>query len=75
MNLLTSKAFWIEMGASFFTVTGVWLGTTTLNGAIYYLIGCGFWIVIMVKNNLWGIAPLNVFATLATLYNLWVLLK
>jgi hypothetical protein len=71
---LRSKWFWIELITSVLTILGVKYGTSTFEGAIWYLAGCVFWFYIMVARKMWGLAPLNIFATLAVADNLWKLL-
>jgi hypothetical protein len=71
MLLLRRPGFWLELGASLFTLTGIYIGSTTLIGAILYLISSGFWHVIAWSKGLHGIVPLNVATTVIALLNIW----
>jgi hypothetical protein len=63
-------AFWIEFGASVFTVAGMYLGSTTLEGAACYAVSLAFWFWLMPLKRLWGLLPLNVASAIVTAINL-----
>lgn len=60
----------IEYTASVLTIAGMLYGSTTRLGASLYLASAVFWIVIMVRKRLWGLWPMNVAGSAASLYNL-----
>lgn len=70
-SLLKTKDFWIQTAASIFTLAGVGLGTTTPYGSVIYFISCWFWVWIMVRGKLWGLAPFNVVVIIITIGNIF----
>lgn len=70
-RLLTSLDFHIEMAASTFTVSGIYLGSTTVAGSICYLVSVVFWYWLIARKKLWGLIPLNVISTAICAVNLW----
>lgn len=71
MNRFLTLKFFIELGASVFTLAGIYVGSTTTPGAICYLISLVFWFWMMYRQKMWGLAPLNIATTLIASYNLW----
>jgi hypothetical protein len=69
-RFLTLK-FFIELAASVFTLTGIYVGSTTTVGAICYLIALVFWFWMMYREKMWGLAPLNIATAVIASYNLW----
>ncbi len=69
-RFLTLK-FFIELGASVFTLAGIYVGSTTTLGAIFYLVSLVFWFWLMYRVKLWGLAPLNIATAVIASYNLW----
>ena len=67
-----TKTEWaIELGATTFTIGGMYLGSTTVPGALSYLIGVTFWFVLCYRMKIWGVMPLNVLTTVVSLLNIW----
>ena len=62
--------FLLELGASLFTLAGIYLGSTTTHGAGCYLISLVFWFWLTWARNLWGLMPLNVASLAITILNL-----
>jgi hypothetical protein len=62
---------WVELGASFGTLAGVALGTTTALGGSIYLAANGFWIALILMTRMWGLVPLTAATTVVTLWTLW----
>jgi hypothetical protein len=60
----------IDLAASLTTLVGMWLGSTTLVGAIVYLISTAFWFTLMFRRRMWGLAPLNVAALFISVINI-----
>lgn len=52
--------FGVELAASGMTLAGMFLGSTTQAGAIFYLASLFFWFALIYKRKLWGLVPLNV---------------
>ena len=71
MTFYRSLNFWIECAASFFTVAGIALGTTTGLGASLYTVCLVFWWWLTFRRELWGLLPLQAAATVVTAVNLW----
>lgn len=71
LDWLKKPRSWIELGASFGTLAGVTLGTTTATGAVVYLAANGFWIALIVMTRAWGLVPLTAATTAVTLWTLW----
>ncbi len=57
--------------ASLFTIMGVYFGTTTKWGALWYGLSMPFWWGLMFAADLWGLAPLNVALTPVAARNVW----
>jgi len=66
-----SFLFGLELGASFFTLAGIYLGSTTADGAVCYLVSLAFWFWLTWAKELWGLMPLNVASLVVTFINLW----
>lgn len=66
------KMMWaaIEGAASVFTLAGIYLGSTTVHGALFYLASLPFWFGIMIGKQAWGLLPLNVFTLVTVMINL-----
>ncbi len=64
------STLWIELSASFFTLAGMAIGSTTNHGAMCYVVGFVFWFWLMKRKALWGLIPLNVIGTIVSLTNL-----
>lgn len=62
---------WIELGASGFTLAGMYVGSTTVAGASLYLVSLVFWYALVYRQKLHGIIPLNVASTGVALLNIW----
>jgi hypothetical protein len=62
---------WIEIGASTFTLAGMFIGSTTIPGAVCYLISLVFWYALCYRKKLHGIIPLNVASTFVAAVNIW----
>lgn len=65
------RYFWlaIQLLASFTTMAGMYLGSTTLAGAAWYLGSSLVWIWLSVGQRLWGLMPLNLAAIAIELIN------
>lgn len=63
--------FCLEICASIFTLVGIYLGSTTFNGAFCYIFSGFFWFALMHTKNLWGLLPLNVVAFIISWSNLF----
>lgn len=65
------RALWLalELAASFTTLAGMALGSTTVAGASWYLVSAGAWIWLSVERRLWGLMPLNAAALLIEILN------
>ena len=66
--------FFVESGASAFTLAGIYVGSTTALGAMFYLISLIFWFWLMIRWKMWGLVPLNVATLGIVIYNLMVAL-
>lgn len=62
--------FSIEMAASLLTVSGILLGSTTLQGGALYMASLLFWFILVWRKKLWGLLPLNIFTAVVITYNL-----
>jgi len=62
---------YVEIAASILTLAGIYLGSTTLLGAIAYLGSMVFWWWLTYSRKLWGLVPLNIGSTILSAYNLW----
>jgi hypothetical protein len=62
--------FFVESGASAFTLAGIYIGSTTALGAMFYLISLIFWFWLMIRWKMWGLVPLNVATLGIVIYNL-----
>lgn len=62
---------WIELGASVFTLAGMFVGSTTTTGAFLYAVSLVFWYALVYRQKLHGIVPLNVASTVVVLLNIW----
>jgi len=60
-----------ELAASGLTLAGIYAGSTTIAGALLYLLSLVFWYAVTVKKRLWGLMPLNVATTFIVSLNLW----
>jgi hypothetical protein len=69
----THRRVWfaVELLASIFTLTGIYLGSTTFAGAALYLVALGFWFVLCAAKRLWGLMPLNIASAAVSIANLW----
>lgn len=61
----------IELAASLPTLAGIFVGSTTAQGACFYLASLVFWFWMMARKQLWGLLPLNVASLLISILNLW----
>jgi hypothetical protein len=61
----------IELAASFLTLAGIYVGSTTATGAGLYLASLVFWYALTIGRRLWGLMPLNVASTVVSTLNLW----
>jgi hypothetical protein len=66
------KHFLVELGATIFTLAGMWVGSTTLPGALLYGISLFFWFYIGWAKQLWGIMPLNILTTVVVIRNILI---
>ena len=64
------RSFVLEILASVFTVSGIYLGSTTLPGACAYAVSLVFWFWVSYRKKLHGLLPLNVATTIVTIKNL-----
>jgi hypothetical protein len=71
LEKLRDHMLWVEIGASVFTLLGIYIGSTTALGAACYLVSLVFWWWLTAVKKLWGIVPLNAASTLLSLLNLW----
>lgn len=68
------KRLAIEVGASVCTIAGLYFGTTTLPGAVWYAVGLLFWFAFVFMRGAWGLLPLNIASTVVTAIHLGTLL-
>lgn len=61
----------LEIAASGTTLTGMYLGSSTLPGASMYLLSLVFWYTLTIKRKLWGLMPLNLATTGVAAYHCW----
>jgi hypothetical protein len=61
----------LELFASAFGVTGMYLGSTTLHGAMCYAVGVPCLIGCVCIRRLWGLLPLNLAQAVVTGINLF----
>lgn len=64
--------FGIECTASVLTVTGLALGTSTLEGSLVYLLSMLPWWALLIRKRMWGLLPLNIASTLIITRNLFI---
>jgi hypothetical protein len=64
-------AFVTQLAASITTLLGVFYGTTTQAGSLWYAGSLIFWYTLMVKHKMWGLLPLNLATLAVSLYNLY----
>ena len=69
MNRKTTS-FVIQLGASITTLLGVYYGTTTATGSLWYIASQALWWAIMVRDKLWGLLPLNIAMAIVLVHNL-----
>lgn len=60
----------IELAASVLTLAGIYVGSTTLLGACFYLASLVFWFWMTYRKKLWGLLPLNCASLGISLLNL-----
>lgn len=70
MNKLKTLDFWIEVAASVTTLAGIYIGSTTLHGALFYLFAIMIWYVLIWRQKLWGLIPLNVGSNIIAVLNI-----
>ena len=58
--MTTSANFLIELFAALFTLAGMFIGSTSLIGALCYGASLFFWFPLMWRKRLWGLLPLNI---------------
>jgi hypothetical protein len=61
----------IELGAAVFTLAGMYIGSTTLWGALMYFVACVFWHALTYRTKMWGLIPLNAAAHVISMINIW----
>lgn len=68
-----TRWFWrgIELAASFTTLAGMWVGSTTVVGSLWYLLAGMLFTAVSFKRHLHGLQPLNFAALAIESYNLW----
>jgi hypothetical protein len=73
MKVTRVRLWWlfVEVMASVLTLSGIFLGTTTLVGALVYLGSLVFWYIIAVGRRMWGLMPLNIATTIIACFNIW----
>lgn len=71
MNKLKSLDFWIELAASVTTLAGIYLGSTTTRGAVVYLLAILIWYMLIYRQKLWGLIPMNVGANIIAVLNIF----
>lgn len=64
-------SFWLELGASFTTVMGILVGSTTLGGCAWYAASLVFWVWLAFHREMWGLMPLNGAVAVVTVLNAW----
>jgi hypothetical protein len=64
----------LELSAAAVTLTGQFLGSTTLIGAVCYLFATIIWSWLTIYMRMWGLMPLNVASGVVTGWTLWRLL-
>lgn len=69
----SNKALWfgVEACASICNIAGIYIGSTTMLGAMWYGIALIFWYALTIKKKLWGLMPLNIAVTIVTILNIW----
>ncbi len=72
-----TRRFWraMELGASFTTMAGMWEGSTTVVGSLWYLAAGVLFIAVSFKRKLHGLQPLNFAAIAIETFNLWAALR
>lgn len=61
----------LELGASVFTLYGMFYGSTTPLGICLYFIGTAIWFVLTFFTKQWGLMPLNFGALFVLFHNLF----
>lgn len=64
------KWWTIETCASVLTLTGMYIGSTTVHGASWYLASMVFWFWICLGKKMYGLLPLNLATVAITTMNL-----
>ena len=64
----------LEFAAAIATLTGQFLGSTSLNGAVCYACATVLWSWLTIYSRMWGLMPLNVVSAMITGWTLWTLL-
>lgn len=62
--------FLVELAASLLTLAGMFVGSSTLNGAAAYLVAQPFWFAIVFGRGLWGLLPITSVATIIAIANI-----
>jgi hypothetical protein len=70
LQRLKTFDFWVEIASSITTLIGMYLGSTTLWGAAWYLIAIVVWYVLIYRQKLWGILPMNLACNVIAIVNL-----
>lgn len=74
MKSYLTLALLLQVGASVFTLYGMFFGSTTPLGIALYFVGTAFWFALSFHSKLWGLMPLNLGALFVLFTNLWKLL-
>jgi hypothetical protein len=61
----------LELSAALITLTGQFLGSTTLPGAICYLFAAIMWSWLTIYMKMWGLMPLNAASGVVSAWTLW----
>lgn len=65
------KRFAVEAAASACTIVGMFVGSTTVAGALAYAVGLYFWLRFTFLRRAWGLMPLNVCSAIVIASNIW----
>lgn len=60
----------LELGASVFTLAGMFAGSTTTFGVLLYFVGTAWWFALSIQSKQWGLMPMNFGALFVLVHNL-----
>lgn len=71
MGWRPNLGFWIELAGSVMALAGMYVGSTTLPGALCYAVSTTMFFWLMFLKKLWGLWPLNVGSAIVVGLNIW----